>query len=216
MKIVFFGDSITDMGRYRETEVGSVWNLGAGYTFIVASEISKGDPLKHKIINSGISGDRVVDLYARIKVDVWNHNPDLLSILVGINDVGHDINKQDGVEIDRFQRVYSMMIEDTIKKLPKIKIVLLEPFVLKGRATRERYNEFLTVKDYAKVIKTLSEKYGLYFIPLQAKFDEYSSKYGVESLLYDGVHPNIAGATLIANEWINFFNKEIIQDSKTL
>ena len=85
IKIVFFGDSITDMGRYRETEVGSVWNLGAGYPFIVASEISKGDPY-------------------------------LLSILVGINDVGHDINKQDGVEIDSFQRVYNIKFKNKRRK----------------------------------------------------------------------------------------------------
>ena len=81
-----------------------------------AGKLSKGDPLKHKIINSGISGDRVVDLYARIKVDVWNHNPDLLSILVDINDVGHDINKQDGVEIDRFQRVYNIKFKNKRRK----------------------------------------------------------------------------------------------------
>ena len=67
----------------------------------------------------------------------------------------------------------------------------------------------MQVRKYAKVVKKMAKKYGLYFIPLQDKFDKASEKYGVEPYLYDGVHPNVAGATLIADEWIKFFDKEI-------
>lgn len=209
MKILFYGDSITDMGRNREAGVGSVWGLGAGYPFIVASELSKGNPVKHQIINRGISGNRIVDLYARIKADVWNLQPELLSILIGINDIWHEIGNQNGVDLVRFEKVYSMLIEDTLKKLPNVKIVLIEPFVLKGVATEENYDKFLQVKEYAKVVKKLADNYGLYFIPLQEKFDDLSAKYGVEPYLYDGVHPNVAGATLIADEWIKFFREKV-------
>ena len=87
MKIVFYGDSITDMGRNREIESSSPFAFGAGYPFLINSRLSEENPQKHILINKGISGNRVVDLYARIKADVWNLEPDVLSILIGINDI---------------------------------------------------------------------------------------------------------------------------------
>lgn len=209
MKILFYGDSITDMGRNRDVAIGDIWSFGAGYPYVIASELSRENPIKHEIINRGISGNRIVDLYARIKADVWNLKPDILSILIGINDIWHEIGAQNGVDIERFEKVYSMLIEDTLKVLPDLKIVLLEPFVLKGAATEEKYDEFIKVKEYAKIVKRLAEKYGLYFIPLQKKFDECAEKFGAEPYLYDGVHPNVAGATVIADEWVKFFNEKV-------
>ena len=201
-KILFFGDSITDASRNREGEIGSLASFGFGYVIQVAGKILKDAPNKYTIINKGISGNRICDLHTRVKWDVWKNEPDVLSILIGVNDVWHEIMHNNGVEIDRFEVLYDMLIAETIKRLPNTKIILLEPFVLKGSATEEEYDRFLEVREYAKVVKKLAEKYDLPFIPLQAKFDEKSEKYGVEPYLYDGVHPNTAGATLIAEEWI--------------
>lgn len=210
MKIVLFGDSITDMGRNRETNSSDVGSFGAGYPFILASELSKKDPFGYDVINRGISGNRVVDLYARIKADVWNLKPDVLSILIGVNDIWHELDFGNGVDVERYEKIYSMLIEDTLKVLPNLKIMLLEPFILKGTATEEKFDEFSEVKEYAKVVKKLAKKYGLTFVPLQEKFDECAKKYSdTTPFLADGVHPNIAGATLIANEWLKVFNKEI-------
>ena len=136
-------------------------------------------------------------------------SPTFLSILIGVNDVWHELDGKNGVELDRFEKVYSMLVEDTLEVLPDVKIVLMEPFVLKGDATKEQYEEFLIVKEYAKAVKRVAEKYGTYFLPLQEKLDEYSSKYGVEPYLGDGVHPETAGATLIGDEWVDLFIKEI-------
>ena len=209
MRILLYGDSITSMGRKPEAGIGEIWNYGSGYPYVIQSELSKENPLEYEVINRGVGGNRIVDLYARIKSDVWNLKPDVLSILIGINDIWHEIGSQNGVELDRFERIYAMLIEDTLKQLPDLKIVLLEPFVLKGTATEESYDRFLQVKEYAKVVKKLAQKYGLYFVPLQEKFDECAEKYGSAIYLYDGVHTNVAGATLIAGEWMNFFKKEI-------
>ena len=88
MKILFFGDSITDMARSRDMD-GQAFGYGVGYVNGVASALKYENPEKYEIINRGISGNRVVDLYARIKADVWNHKPDLISILIGVNDVWH-------------------------------------------------------------------------------------------------------------------------------
>ena len=207
MKILLVGDSITDMGRDRDCGDVSPWSFGKGYPFILESKFSEKDPLKQQLINRGISGNRIVDVYARVKSDIWNIAPDVMSILIGVNDVWHEIEQKNGVEIDRFEKVYRMLIEDTKKVLPNLKIMLLEPFVLKGVSTTEKFDQFLQVFEYAKVVKKLAEEYGLIFIPLQEEFDRQAEKVGEETLLYDGVHPTIAGSTLIANEWLKGFSK---------
>lgn len=205
MKILFYGDSITDMCRHREDNDGLPFAFGFGYPFIVESKLSEKCPTKHELINRGISGNRMVDLYARIKADVWNHKPDVISILIGVNDVWHELYGGNGVDIKRFEKVYRSLIEDTLAVLPKVKFMLLAPFVLEGSSTDEKFNEFLEVKEYAKVVERLAKDYNLTFVPLQAKFDEMASLYGARTYLFDGVHPSVAGSTLIANEWFKAF-----------
>ena len=209
MKILFYGDSITDMGRSRERD-GQAFGYGVGYVNGVASTLKYENPEQYEIVNRGISGNRVVDLYARIKADCWNHNPDLISILIGVNDVWHEIYHGNGVEIDRFEKVYRMLIEYTKKRLPNVKFILCEPFVLKGGATEEKYEEFCEVKKYAAVVKKLAKEYGAGFVALQDKFDEAAEKHGAVHYLYDGVHPDLAGGKLIAEEWLKVFRQEII------
>lgn len=205
--IMFLGDSITDMGRTKLPYETEPWSFGVGYPQFVAGYLDFNYPGKYKVINKGITGNRVVDLYARIKRDVWNLKPDYLCILIGANDVWHEIDRGDGVDIERFEKVFSMLIEDTQKNVPGIKIMLMEPFVLYGFETENQYDEFLKIKDYAQVVKRISEKYKLPFIPLQEKLDKITKEHGVENYLYDGVHPAPAGAYFIANEFITTFIK---------
>ena len=216
MRILFLGDSITDMDRNRNAKNSmDVGSYGRGYPMFVAGGLYKKNPNKYEVINRGISGNRVVDLYARIKCDVWNLQPDVLSILVGINDVWHEVNYQNGVDLERFEKVYRMLIEDTKKALPNLKIVLCEPFVLPGSATEnteeipDKYERFCEIYEYAKVVKKLAEEYGLFFLPLQEKLTEKAKENGASHYLYDGVHPMVAGATLIADEWIRLFEERI-------
>ncbi len=202
MKILLMGDSITDMCRARN-EVGTAQSFGTGYAFLVESELAKKYPTEHQVINRGIGGNRIVDIYARIKTDCWNLSPDLISILIGINDLWHDIALDNGVEAQRFEKIYKMYIEDTKKVLPNVKFILLEPFVLEGSATKEKYEEFLRIKEYAKITKKLAEEYGLVFVPLQERFNELAEKYGADYYLVDGVHPTVAGARVIADAYLN-------------
>lgn len=206
MKILFYGDSITDMGRDRENE-NPAFKMGVGYPNFIAGELAYENPNGYEFVNRGISGNRIVDLYARVKADVWNHNPDVLSILIGVNDIWHEIVYKNGVDVARYEKVYRMLIEDTKERLPNLKIILCEPFVLQGPSTVENWESFLAVKEYAATVKKLAEEYGLYFLPLQAKFDEEAEKNGAEHYLYDGVHPAAAGAKLIATEWLKLFEK---------
>ena len=204
MRILFLGDSITDMSRNREADF-EFNSYGYGYPMFIAGELHYNTPTEYEIINRGIGGDRIVDLYARIKKDVWNLKPDVLNILIGVNDVWHELYGGNGVDIKRWEKMYRMLIEDTKKALPNVKIIICEPFVLKESATEEKYDEFLAVKEYAKVAKQIAEDYKLNFVPLQEKFDLATEKYGVKYYVPDGVHPSVAGAKLIANEWLKVF-----------
>ena len=212
MKIIFFGDSITDAGRNRDNlQMQSA--LGYGYVRVVGDRLLGPAPDKHTVYNMGISGNRIVDLYARIKAHVWNREPDLISILIGINDIWHEISHKNGVDVERFEKVYRMIIEDTQKRFPNTRFILCEPFVLEGTATcatdemPDRYERFKEVYEYAKVTKRLAEEYGLYFLPLQEKFNEAAAKLGVQYYAPDGVHPNVGGSALIATEWMKLFTQ---------
>ncbi|MBO4572804.1 MAG: lysophospholipase [Clostridia bacterium] len=207
MKILFFGDSITDMGRSKEAGAIPPLALGTGYPMIVASKLSELYPKKHEVVNRGNGGNRIVDLYARIKADVWNEKPDMVVVLVGINDLWHESIVKNGVDIERFEKVYTMLIEDTLSALDGVKMVLLSPFVMKGSETEKQFEFFSQIHGYAEVVKKLAAKYGLYHLSLQEKFDAYAEKYGAEYYVYDGIHPNVAGATLIANAFI-----ELVKD----
>ncbi len=208
MKILFFGDSITDASRIRDND-DSLLALGGGYVRDVASLLYAESPNRYVIRNRGISGNRIVDLYSRVKADCTNLEPDVLTILVGVNDVWHEVDFKNGVDISRFEKIYRMLLDDVLERLPNIKIILMEPYILEGSATKEAYEELLEVKEYAKVVKTLAEEYGLPFVALQEKFDECAKQYGVETYLKDGVHPTFAGGNLIAREWLKLFKEKI-------
>lgn len=209
MKILLLGDSITDMGRNREMPNEYPFAYGMGYSFLVTSKLCEDDVSAYDVINRGVSGDRIVDVYARIKKDCWNLKPDVISLLIGVNDLWHEIDHQNGVETERFEKIYSMFIEDTLKVLPNVKIMLLEPFVLHGSAVNDRFDKFMVIKEYAKIVKKLAEKYSLVFVPLQDTLDEIEKTVDPYRLTFDGIHPMVAGSTIIANEWIKAFNSKI-------
>ena len=207
MKILFYGDSITDASRYRENDISNN-SLGAGYVMQIAGNLYRKSAVDYKIINRGISGDRIVDLYARVKKDLWNHNPDIISILIGINDIWHDLAASpNGVDVVRFEKVYRMLIEDTIKVLPNAKFILCEPFVLSGTATDPQFDHFASVAQYAEVVKQIAKDYNLYFLPLQEALNDAANRYGADIILSDGVHPTVQGSVVIADEWQKLFNK---------
>ncbi|MBO5715346.1 MAG: SGNH/GDSL hydrolase family protein [Clostridia bacterium] len=211
MKILFLGDSITDMSRNRETEF--FYNsYGFAYPLFVEGELSTKHPKQFEILNKGISGNRVVDLYSRVKIDCWNHNPDVISIFIGVNDVWHGLfdGIGNGVDIERFEKVYRMLIDDTRKVLPNTKFILVAPFFLEGSATNERMDEFVNIYKYADVVRKIANDYEFPVVDLQAKFTSLANKNGASYYLYDGVHPTIAASKIIADEWLDVFNSSLI------
>lgn len=200
---LFQGDSITDTGRAADN---SGYNLGFGYAAVTAAKLGRKYP-GMCFFNKGVSGNRVVDLYSRIKADFINLKPDYISILIGINDVWHEVGSQNGVSAEKYEKIYSMLIEELKEALPETKIIILEPFVLKGSATEEHWDIFESeTKLRAKAAKRISEKFNLSFVPLQNKFDEAMNEYSDSSYwLLDGVHPMPAGHEIISTELIKAF-----------
>ncbi len=198
IKVLFQGDSITDASREREYTA----YIGQGYATMAAGQIAFEKPGEYEFVNRGISGNRVVDLYARWRVDAINLKPDIITILIGVNDVWHDLDgHRNGVEADRFEQVYDMLIEYTKKQLPGVKIIILEPFVLKASATEKNWEYFeKEVPLRAAASKRVAERHGCTFIPLQADFDEACKKAPANVWLDDGVHPHLAGNELIARK----------------
>ncbi len=213
--ILFQGDSITDANRVREC---AEHHNGHGYPTLVSARISYQYPGKYKILNKGIGGDRVVNLLERINRDIINLTPDYMSILIGVNDVWAGIRFQDGTPADVYEEVYGLVIKETKKSLPDIKIAVLGPFVLESQSNKEYYTQFRKgVEERAAAAKRIAEKYGLTYIPLQEKFDEAAEQSGnTADWLADGVHPTSAGHELIAREWCEKFFDKIIKEKEEL
>lgn len=208
--ILFQGDSITDCGRVR-TDDGST---GYGYPAMVRGELGYRYPEEYEFVNRGISGNRIVDVFARIKVDLINLKPDYLSILIGVNDVWHELSVKNGVSAEKYETVYQMLIKEVMEALPETKIMILEPFVLQGRSTSssetepERWNYFHDeVRKRAESSRRIAQKYGLVFVPLQEKFEEACKRAASSYWLWDGVHPTPMGHNLIMKEWVRIFEE---------
>ena len=204
-RILFQGDSITDAGRSRENDFAR----GTGYATLVAAKLGYENPGDYEFINRGISGNRVSDLLARIKIDLINLKPDVMSILIGVNDVWHEFSRQNGVDVELYEKLYNLLIEEVKAALPDIRIMILEPFVLKGTATEEHWEGFSEeVYKRAAAAKRVAWKNGLEFIPLQDKLDEACKLAPADYWLRDGVHPTAMGHELIAREWIAKFKEQ--------
>ena len=206
--ILFQGDSITDCTRNGDY----FFKIGTGYPNAVTSEVSAKYPNVYEFVNMGISGNRIVDLYARIKSDFINLNPDIASIYIGVNDSWHEIKHNNGVSTQKFETIYDMMLTEIYAACPNIKLILIAPFVLEGKETcntdecPDRLNRFIVdVSEKASAVKRIAKKYNLPVIDLQPVFDEACKKADPDYWTLDGVHPSLAGHNLIKNLWLKEF-----------
>lgn len=205
MRILFQGDSITDALRNRENDQ----YRGVGYATLVSAKLGFEHPGEYEFINRGVSGNRITNLVTRMKADMINLKPDVMSILIGVNDVWHEVQRQNGVDTHLYEKLYNILIEELKTALPNIRIMIMEPFVLQGTATLENWEVFRSeVEQRAAAAKRVAEKNGLEFIPLQAKMDNATAIAPADYWLMDGVHPTAMGHELIAREWIKTFLRE--------
>ena len=204
--IVFQGDSITDMARGR-----AYWDqnhlYGHSFVFLIASKLSYEKPENKTVFyNRGNSGDRSIDVYRRWNEDTVSLNPDIISLLVGINDVILGIEGGEGVSEADYEKTLCEIIETTRKKLPEVCFVLCEPIFFLSplkKEYRERFAE--TVPQRQNTVRRVAEKYGCVFVPLQNDFNKAAAEhpeFGEEYWIWDGIHPTAAGHQLIARKWL--------------
>lgn len=202
--ILFQGDSITDAGRSRE----DLTSLGNGYPNFAAGLAEKSYPGEYRYINRGIGGNRSIDLLARVKADIINLKPDFMSILIGVNDVWHELEVKNGVDNDRYKLYFRLLLEQVREALPDTKLLIMEPFVLKGENILKYYDKFRAgVELRAASAKELAVEFDIPFLPLQKKFDELFEQNPMGYWLRDGVHPTAEGHEFIAREWMTEFKK---------
>ncbi len=208
-RILFQGDSITDCGRKRENFYG----LGSGYPNLVKASLGMDRPDEFEFVNRGISGNRIVDLYARIKIDFINLAPDYASIYIGVNDVWHEIAKENGVATPKFEKIYSMLLDELQEALPQTKLMLIAPYVLHGTATcdteekPDRWQRFqVGVGEKIQVVEKLAKDYRLPLICLQPAFDKACELAPPEYWTHDGVHPTACGHEIIKRLWLEQFS----------
>lgn len=198
MRFLFQGDSITDAGRGDYEDFHA---LGTGYPRLLAADLTYRNP-DYEILNGGISGNRVVDLLARWKKDCLNLKPDVLSILIGVNDVWHELNCKNGVSADLFEEIYHILLRETRNTLPDVQMILMGAYITHGTATDPDWDFF--EKEVAlrrQITRKLAEAYHAQFIDLQKLFDGALETAPASHWTVDGVHPTDAGHKLIAEEW---------------
>jgi len=200
--VLFQGDSITDSGRNREESSGpGIWALGNGYAKLAAAHLLAARPSDGlAFLNRGISGNRVVDLYARILADTINLKPDVLSVLIGVNDTWHRFRGNNGVAVPKFERVFRDYLTEARAALPGIRFVLCEPFVLGcGHVTSEWVGEMDARR---AVVRRLASEFGAVFVPFQEMFDAAVQEAPPEYWAPDGVHPSAPGHHRMARAWL--------------
>ncbi len=200
--VLFQGDSITDCGRNTPGSAGfSNEGLGPGYPGMIAARLRcDRTDIEWQFINRGISGNRIVDLYARWKADCINLNPDVLSILIGVNDTWHHFGSNNGVEVPRYARFYRELLTWTREALPNIRFVLLDPFVCPNVSERDLFVPELIER--RKVVAEMAKEFDAVHIPLQDIFNDAFKRAPEAYWAADGVHPTPAGHQLITDAWI--------------
>lgn len=212
--ILFTGDSITDGLRFKKRD--QQWDLnhqiGHSYAYIINGLLGCHYPeKKFKFMNRGLSGNRIIDLYARNEMDLLPIKPDVLSILIGVNDGPIDRNGYKPTPKKKYETIYRLLLDEVKEQLPNCKIVLMEPFVCNVGKLKEDYEIWREcVSGYGQVVKLLAKEYDGVFVPLQDAFNERCEKYKPEYWSWDGIHPTENGHGLIAMEWIKAVKEFIL------
>ena len=199
--ILFQGDSITDARRDRkQSSPNNPRGLGSGYPMLIASGLLRDHPASQlKIHNRGISGNKVPDLDARWQEDCLDLKPDLLSILIGVNDIWHKLNGRYDGTVEIYQSGLRELLQRTRESLPKTRIVICEPFVLRCGAVNDSW--FPEFDNRRAACLEVAQSMSLQVVPFQTMFDEVTGQVPPAYWAADGVHPTMAGHALMAQTW---------------
>lgn len=202
--LLFQGDSITDM-KWGRNQADRNHYLGHSYVYLIASRLLTDAPdASLNFLNRGKSGNTVTDLKARWQDDALELQPDVLSILIGINDVGRAIRAGKKVDVPAYAADYRSLLDQSCENNPRLKIVLLEPFVLPVTRVKDAWDIWRgQVDDLRHVVRQLASEYGAVLIKTQDVFDAAARRVEPSHWIWDGVHPLPQGHELIARNWID-------------
>ncbi|MEL6717142.1 MAG: SGNH/GDSL hydrolase family protein [Bacteroidota bacterium] len=207
MTVLFQGNSITDAGRSRASYYpNSGSGMGSGYVQHAATHLMGEHPeVEWKIYNRGISGHKVFQLANRWEDDALQLQPDVLSILIGVNDFWHTLSHSYQGTVETYEKDFIQLLERTKKALPNIKFLIGEPFVCEdGTAiATEQWNAKFPA--YRTAAKKVAQQFDAVFIPYQKVFDEARKVAPTSYWCPDGVHPSMAGNYLMAKAWLEGF-----------
>ena len=199
MKIVFLGDSITDAGRDKR----NYHDMGSGYPKFAVEHIRDAFPDEDfEFINMGISGNRTDQLFDRLYADCIAFDPDIVSVLIGINDIGQRHSERIRIETTDLQiETNYRAILDRLKRQTNAKIVMLSPFLLDNEEKEAWRDE---VDRVLSIVRALADEYADAYVPLDEYFAE-ALKTQPEPQYYaaDGVHPNDQGRAFIGKHYFN-------------
>ena len=197
--LLFTGDSITDCGRARP--IGAGGGLGAGYVALVDSLLGAAVPERGvRVLNSGISGNRVTDLEARWQTDILDPQPDWLSVMIGINDVWRQFDSAlapGQVDLERYEATYRTILQQARPRLRGL--VLMTPFYIEANPADPMRR---TMDAYGAKVKELAGEFDAVFVDVQAAFGAYLEHRPTQSLCGDRVHPNQTGHMVIARAFL--------------
>ena len=205
--VLFQGDSITDAGRGRAEPLlaNDSDALGGGYAAMVAETLlAEGPDRELQIYNRGVSGDRVTFMRDRWQADCLDLRPDLLSILIGVNDAWHGVasgTPANGVGLEAFDRVLRDLIVTTRRALPDLKLVICEPFTTEAGAVLSM-NFHPDIDDRRDIVREIAREHADVLVPFQEMFDELCAQAPAEHWAGDGVHPSPAGHRKMAEFWL--------------
>ncbi len=197
--VLFQGDSITECARCSDPvqDPDGVASLGYGYAFIASTSLLADQPgCGWTFLNRGVGGNRVTDLLARWHRDALALKPDVISILIGVND------SQDRGDADHgiFEKIYRLLLEMTRVALPSTRLVLCQPF---ARETEHFSKLRLAIlEDYSRIVRKLALETDAIFVPFQELFDRMVLEAPGEFWLPDGVHPSAPAHFRMAEFWL--------------
>ena len=208
MKILFQGDSITDGMRYKDP--AKAWDknnqIGHSYVYVINALLGSEFPERnYEVVNRGISANKVMDLLNRWDADALEINPDVLSILIGTNDVCYYFPEDaDDLEMNGFRERYHTILSRSREKNPALRLILLEPFGYVDEQDAKGTPELRTTKlrNAQRIVRELAEEFDAIFVPLQETFDQARKQYPSRYWIWDGVHPTEAGHGLIVREFL--------------
>ena len=200
--VLFQGDSITDGGRDRDrAEANDQPALGGGYAWLAAAGLLVDRPDDRlRVFNRGISGNKVFQLADRWDDDCIALKPDVVSILIGVNDVWHKRTGGYDGTVEVYEQDYERLLARTRGALPGVRLVVCEPFVLPCGAVDESW--FPEFDGYRAAARRVAREHNARFVPFHSMFEEAARIAPPEHWAADGVHPTPAGAALMAQAWL--------------